>query len=326
VSSVKNKYGVDYSRARPTRVQLEAVPAAFACRYLIDDARDRGKGLKLPEARQLSSWNVPIVANFEYAAVPLLTAAQGAADARTALAELEALGAPRRVVYFSFDYDVPPEHFPATMTYLKGAGSVLGAENVGAYGHYSLIEYLAGQGIDWLWQCFAWSGGRWSQWATCRQIRNGAFPGWDGDLNIAMADDIGHWRLPVPLEDDMEPSTGLPVTINDVPDQTYVAAFSPPNPLMTVAQGIHRNYWHTLQQGKVLTSIVGVLAKIDGLDDQTKATLDTSLVELRALSTQIAALPGADPQAFAETVAALINQNDAEEFLAALAAAIGRPK
>lgn len=188
--------GADYSHARPPLETLRRHNLSFVCRYLLDDARNKGKALKLTEAQQLSAGGMDIVANFEYATQPVLTSAQGAADARTSLRELEALGAPRRVVYFSFDYDVPASHFVGCLAYLRGAESVLGKGNAGAYGHYRLISYLAGQGIRWLWQTYAWSAGMWSPAATVRQVRNGAFPGeFDGDLNYAMAADIGAWNL-----------------------------------------------------------------------------------------------------------------------------------
>lgn len=194
--------GADYSRARPTAAQLKAHDIKFVCRYLLDDARDGGKALKLPEARQLSALGISIAANFEYATQPTLTFAQGAADARTALAELKALGAPRHDVYFSFDYNVPPSDFPGVLAYLRGAESQLGKGHAGAYGHYRLVEYLAGHGIRLLWQCYAWSGGLWSVHALVRQVKNGAFPGeFDGDLNHAYVADFGQWTL----GDDMTP-------------------------------------------------------------------------------------------------------------------------
>jgi hypothetical protein len=201
--------GADWSYARPAKSQLDKYGIQFACRYLLDDARNRGKALKRPEALRLSSWGRTIVGNFEYATQPNLTFAQGTADARVSLAELVAIGAPRRVVYFSFDYDVPLAHFPGVLTYLRGAGSVLGMENVGAYGHFRLVEYLGGQGIRWLWQCYAWSAGRWSGYATVRQVRNNAFPGdFEGDLDYAQAEDIGQWSLT--QEADMDMNTPTP--------------------------------------------------------------------------------------------------------------------
>jgi hypothetical protein len=190
------RYGADWSKATPTAAMLAKHGITFACRYLLDPARDRGKRLTLAEAQRLTALGVDLVANFEYATQPVLTYAQGQLDGRTAAAELAALGAPAGVpVYFSFDYDAPNSHFPGMFDYLRGAASVLGAGRVGAYGKYAVIEYLASRGVTWLWQTYAWSGGLWSAHATIRQIRNGAFPGeFDGDLDQAMVPDFGQWN------------------------------------------------------------------------------------------------------------------------------------
>jgi hypothetical protein len=205
-----SRYGADWSKARPTAAMLSAHGISFACRYLLDDARDRGKGLKLAEAQWLSGLGVELVANFEYATEPLLTRDQGVRDGRTAAAELARLGAPPHVpVYFSFDYDAPNSDYPGMYDYLRGAESVLGIGRAGAYGKYAVVEYLAGRGIHWLWQTYAWSAGRWSARATIRQVRNGAFGSdFDGDLDQAMVDDFGQWTL-TPQETDMMPSDDL---------------------------------------------------------------------------------------------------------------------
>lgn len=188
--------GADYSHARPTRTMLDKHGIKFVCRYLLDDARNGGKALKRPEALQLSSWGIKICANFEYATRPPLVFAQGATDARVALNELRTMGAPRQVVYFSFDYDVQSTDFAGVLNYLRGAESILGKGNAGAYGHYRLVNYLAAHGIHYLWQCYAWSAGLWSPYALVRQVKNDAFPGeFDGDLDYAMVEDYGQWTL-----------------------------------------------------------------------------------------------------------------------------------
>lgn len=190
------RYGADWSKATPTAAMIAKHNITFACRYLLDPLRDRGKRLTAAEAHWLSSLGVDLVANFEYATQPVLTYSQGRDDADTVRTELAALGAPAGVpVYFSFDYDAPNSHFPGMFDYLAGATSVLGFGQAGAYGKYAVIEYLAARGIRWLWQTYAWSGGLWSAHATIRQIRNGAFPGeFDGDLDQAMVPDFGQWN------------------------------------------------------------------------------------------------------------------------------------
>lgn len=187
----------------------------FVCRYLLDNARNQGKALKLPEAQALSVGGIVIVGNFEYATNPSLTFAQGAADARVAMAELVAMNAPRWIVYFSMDRDLFVSEIPMVLNYLAGAASVLGKGRVGVYGEYDLIEAAGRAGYVWLWQCYAWSRGKWSSYATCRQIRNGAWPGqYDADLNTAMVDDIGGWILGhdyTPEDEDMDAKSALTI-------------------------------------------------------------------------------------------------------------------
>lgn len=189
--------GVDYSHARPNQAFFNRHGFTFVCRYLLDDARDGGKALKLPEAKQLTSWGIGICANYEYGIGDMLKGFnQGVADARVALRELILMGAPRRIVYFSCDTDVSISQIPQVLEYMRGAGTVLGKENVGVYGEYDLIEAAHRAGYKWLWQCYAWSRGLWSAHATVRQVKNGAFPGeYDADLNYAMTADIGQWKL-----------------------------------------------------------------------------------------------------------------------------------
>lgn len=232
--SMKGKYGADWSAARPSIATLtrprtvtlsggvsRSLPYGleFACRYLLDDGRDKGKALKRAEAVALSAAGIGIVANFEYATEPPLTSSQGRRDALTARAELEALGAPAWApVYFSFDYNVPATDLPGILSYLEGAHGVLGLgrhgeRRAGAYGGFRLVSYLSGHGYRWLWQTYGWSGRptNWHPAAAIRQIHNGAFPGeFDGDLNIAMADDIGAWSLTAQEETDMDMDTATP--------------------------------------------------------------------------------------------------------------------
>ena len=285
--------GADYSKARPTLAQLQTHGITFVCRYLIDDARDRGKGLKLPEARQLAAWGIPIVSNFEYATRPLLTAAQGAADARTAKAELERLGAPRLDTYFSFDYEVPAGEYAGVLAYLRGAGSVLGLGRAGAYGNYGLISYLASHGIKWLWQTYAWSYGHWHPAATIRQTLNGAFPGeFDGDRDESMASDFGQWTLEV---DDMTPEQSSKL------DQIHALLWA--GDQSHNANPLESPWW-----------LVRAFA-------DTQLRVDTGRSELHA---DITALPTASAQAVADAVVTALGTAQTEAIVTALTTAVER--
>jgi Domain of unknown function (DUF1906) len=207
--------GVDYSLARPTRAQLVAAGATFACRYLLDPGRNRGKRLTAEEARQLNDWGLDVVSNFEFDAGGWAKGtAQGQADARVALAEITALGIPRDVVYFSVDTDVPANRMPVVLNYLAGCSVVLGKQNVGVYGSYAVVEAAHAAGYRWLWQTYAWSGGRQSVHATIYQYSNSAFAGWDGDKNRALVDDFGQWNLLDPSQGGSDVSFSDEITID----------------------------------------------------------------------------------------------------------------
>lgn len=326
--SMKGKYGADWSAARPSIATLtrprtvtlgggtsRSLPYGleFCCRYLLDDARDRGKALKRAEALALSSAGIGICANFEYATRPLLTSLQGRRDALTARAELEALGAPSWApVYFSFDYDVPSVDLPGAVSYLEGAHGVLGLgrhgeRRAGAYGSFRLIDYLGDHGYRWLWQTYAWSGGKWSGAATVRQIRNGAFPGeFDGDLNIAMADDIGAWYLTA-QEDDMDLTDKMTREMigPDVVVQYHEAGSDWSD--MSLARGVALAGLRGLQARKMtaeLAATVRAYVADDAVDDATVlARLDAILVA------------SADPAELARAIAAALPAELAERVL-----------
>lgn len=202
---------LDYSHTRLTDALIGQLKPAAVCRYLLDPGRDEGKALQPAEAQWLAERGLPIVGNFEYATSPNLTAAQGAADARIAHAELLRNGLPSSApVIFSMDHDLTAAEITGALRYWTGAQSVLGWGNdlagvtrprAGLYGEYTLIQAAAAYGVHWLWQTYAWSGGRWSSAALLRQVRNNSPAGFD--QNAAMAADFGQ-RFPLGYGDTME--------------------------------------------------------------------------------------------------------------------------
>lgn len=220
---------LDYSHERLTDALIAQLKPAAVCRYLLDPARDQGKALTPAEARWLGGRGIPVVANFEYATHPALTTAQGAADAHTAQAELIRCGLlPDAPVIFSMDWDVLTSQVPLVMQYWAGAQSVLGWSGghprAGLYGSYRLIEAAGLGGVHWLWQTYAWSGGRWSGHALLRQVQNNFMPGYD--KNIAQAADFGQ-RYPIGYGADMDLkdyTTVPPGLVDDFPKNLNVKA------------------------------------------------------------------------------------------------------
>lgn len=297
--------GTDFAGARPTVAWLKSKGLTFVCRYVLDDGRNQGKALHKAEAEAYSAAGITICANFEYAVQPILTAQQGAADARTALAELERIGAPRRVVYFSFDYDVPPSHFPGVLSYLHGAETVLGQGNAGAYGKYDLIQFLAARGIHWLWQCYAWSYGKWSPAATVRQTSNNHWPGeYDADLDVAMADDIGGWLLGQPAGQEIEMLDWNQITPSGAP--TYGMTLGDYFKMLGRGANNAQDALATAQAASAaVTKLTTVVQGIAGDESQDAAKVHAELAAIQAI---LNAAPGAgggiDPAALANAISA----------------------
>lgn len=158
---------------------------------------------------------IGVILNWESAAGrALLGAAAGRADARAAIAQAVALGAPtgrhrtlsrfwrkgtwRTIIYFSCDRDVTSGQFPTIDAYYKAARAELHAAGfgLGAYGEASLIRHLSSAGItDAEWQTYAWSGGVLDPAADLYQYQNGQTLGGAAvDFNrIIHRSELGAW-------------------------------------------------------------------------------------------------------------------------------------
>lgn len=260
--------GVDYAGSRPNQAQLKAAGATFACRYLLDAARNAGKRFTRTEAVQLNTWGIDTVSNFEYATNgALLGYKQGVLDARTVLAEIQSLGIPRKVVYFSADFDLSISQIPAVLDYLAGCASILGKENIGVYGEYDLIEAAAKAGYKWLWQTYAWSRGLLSSHATIYQYHNGAFTGWDGDRDRALTTDFGQWNLVGGVN--MDP---FDANLTGIVQPDDISGPNNPGFTRTLAWWLGAIYMHVISTEKALVKFVtDAAAAFKGI----KGTVDT---------------------------------------------------
>lgn len=191
--------GVDYAfPPRPNIGQLAAAGIRFACRYGGPGSLD--KQLDPEEARALTAAGIAIVANAEGAASGLVGGySVGASWARSAEARFKACGMPPgRPIYFSVDFDVQSGQWAAVASALRGAADVLGGvHRVGVYGGRRAIEWARRDGAaQWFWQTYAWSSGIWVPGNHIEQYRNGVqLAGADVDLNRALANDIGQWKV-----------------------------------------------------------------------------------------------------------------------------------
>jgi glycoside hydrolase-like protein len=191
--------GVDYAWSRPPPAGLAAAGKRFACRYLSNSFT--GKNLTASEATALTRAGVAVVSNWEWRAGDAkLGYSAGVSYARTALAQALACGMPpSRPIYFSVDWDATSTELRGPVTaYLQGVASVLGVARTGVYGSYDTVDWASRNGLArWLWQTYAWSGGRWHPAAQIQQYRNGVTVAGvaDIDLDRAMVADYGQWLV-----------------------------------------------------------------------------------------------------------------------------------
>lgn len=182
--------GYDYSSWRPSSAsKLNGVE--FVCRYLSNEGNN--KNLTLAEAQTLTSWGKFIVVNWETTGKGG-NFAQGAADAKAAVAMAKACGWPGgdRPIYFSIDENVNPANQDE---YFNGIASVLPKEQIGIYGEAAIIERWRGLGAGWGWLTMStsWEGG--ANISGCQLQQTGIDPSNQYDYNIALAADYGGWQV-----------------------------------------------------------------------------------------------------------------------------------
>jgi hypothetical protein len=194
--------GVDYSFGTPNPAALKAAGVEFVGRYLSTPGNP--KNLTKTECLLLRTGGFKIVTVFETTANRALRGTvAGKADARSARAQLVALGAPVDApVYFAVDFDATEAEQTSINAYLNAAASVLGRNRVGVYGGYWPVKRALNAGVcKYAWQTFAWSGGHWDPRAHIRQTRNGQrLAGVTVDLDESRQPDYGQWfSTPVPV-------------------------------------------------------------------------------------------------------------------------------
>lgn len=208
---------VDYSWGRvggSDRTHARAIADAGyvgAMRYLCYP--DRGKRLERPELDLLHAAGLAVGVVWETTASRSGQGRDaGRADAVEANRQAGDLGFPMdRPIFYAVDFDADPN---TVAPYFAGCADV-GGRPVGVYGSYRIVEAL---GLDWCWQCAAWSGNgqgsggsiqgrRLSRRARLFQ-RVGYVLGDTCDVNDMLADDWGGWHPDhpsTPQEDDVTP-------------------------------------------------------------------------------------------------------------------------
>lgn len=199
--------GVDYSFTRPDIPKLAARGYRFAGRYV--GLGTPGKRLTRGEAESLNRHGLRCVSLAEADERGALGGLR-AGESHAAIASLGAASAgapPNAPIYFAVDFAPNALEMRIVAQYFKGIANVLPHDRIGAYGGYATIATLfSGNLIQWGFQTYAWSSGRWHPWARLRQVRNHlAVPGGVVDVCEAHHDQYGGWLVDEPViesEDD----------------------------------------------------------------------------------------------------------------------------
>lgn len=195
--------GIDFSFGSGlTAGEIKNGGKAFVCRYL------SGGGSKDISAAELANYKaagIPVIFVWETSGVDMTSTANGVADARSAEAELNSIGAAGAPVFFAAD-----EQTESDLTgYLQGAASVIGKDRTGIYGGLGSVSAAFNQGlVTYGWQTYAWSGGQWDNRALLRQVQNNVQFGpaqvdldqaayWASSKILGLSDDFGQWPRPV---------------------------------------------------------------------------------------------------------------------------------
>ncbi|HZE41567.1 MAG TPA: glycoside hydrolase domain-containing protein [Stackebrandtia sp.] len=199
--------GVDYSYDRPSPSGLSDYGAKFAVRYL---SYNDDKNMSKSEVGKLNDAGLFVVSNWENESGDALKGRDSGATFATEADRLHraAGGGDDRPIYFSVDFDATADQLSTCYAYLEGAASVIGKERVGVYGGRRVVDYMAGKGIQWLWQTYAWSGfpsesarkdpddPHWRQGLSMQQYDNNVtIAGGACDRDRAMSDDYGQWKI-----------------------------------------------------------------------------------------------------------------------------------
>ena len=257
------RIGLDYAGGRPGGAAIRAAGYDFVVRYLSDGGPSLpGKLLTPAEANDLRANGISIVSNWETTANRMLDGyVAGVHDASVALGQVLACGGRfDRPIYFSVDFDATEADQVPIDDFLRGAASILGAQNVGIYGGYwPLRRALDNKTAVWAWQTDAWSGGnverRRNMHQRLRQVRVG---GVMCDENEAFTTDFGQW--------DYNPAQPPPQEEPDVtPEQDAIL-----RDIQTQLRGPNLGGWPQLGNRTLVDGLAAALTRIDELEKEVE--------------------------------------------------------
>lgn len=158
--------GIDCARPLDGKTALAIKRAGydFAGRYLVPAVGTLAwKALTKTEAEVITGAGLRLLTVWETTADRVKGgAAAGTSDGKRALQCAVDIGMPTSgIIYFAVDYDATAADMPIVEAYLRAARAQTGDYEIGVYGSYKVIEYMAARDVcKAYWQCVGWSGGK----------------------------------------------------------------------------------------------------------------------------------------------------------------------
>lgn len=215
----------------PSSAQIKAAGKSFVVRYT--------RNVTVAELMADRVAGLATVLVFETSGVDFTgLAAQGQLDAQLAQQQMSAVGVRDQPVYFAIDAST--SLLVDVNDYLSGCAGVVGLQNTGVYGSYSVVSAaLAGRYAAYAWQTYAWSNGQLDPNAHLYQYLNGqTLDGFTVDLDRTVVSDTDFGQIKwgsLPLEDEMlfwakDPSSAACVLTNGawavgIPDDATLQAY-----------------------------------------------------------------------------------------------------
>lgn len=182
---------------------LVKVGVTHVGRYLGSSASWKSISKSEADALKLAGLNIISILEKSPTKVGYFTATQGKRDAIDAYNYAQAIGQPTETaIYFTVDYDAQPSHFEEILIYFRAVKENLKGYVVGAYGSYSVLNFLHSKNAaSYYMQTLAWSGGRKCTFINIYQSTNDKrLNGIAIDDDILMTADVGAWGKPKPVE------------------------------------------------------------------------------------------------------------------------------
>lgn len=160
-----------------TAAEIKKAGYDFAGRYLVPPVGTlEWKALTRGEAEAVTGAGLNLLTVWETTADRVKGGAQaGAADGKQALECARAVGMPDRgIIYFAVDFDAGEADMPTIEAYLRAARANTETHDVGVYGPYKVVEYMATRKVcKAYWQCIGWSDGQVSAYHDVYQAQEG---------------------------------------------------------------------------------------------------------------------------------------------------------